>query len=69
MVNVQGGLINPMPEDKDEAWPNLCGGIPRPYLYGGEGAAERWALQRFCVETGRQPSWEDRLRIRQELRK
>lgn len=58
-----------MPEKTDEALTGFCGGIPRPYLYGGEGPAERWALQRLCVEKGREPTWEERLRIRQELRK
>lgn len=48
---------------------NVCGGIPRPYLYGGETASERFALQTICVEKGRQPTSEERLRIRQDLRR
>ena len=55
-----------MPEE-DEAGTGFCGGIPRPYLYGGEGPSERLALQNICVEKGRPPSCAERLRIRQTL--
>lgn len=55
-------------EQKAEVEPvSLCGGIPRPYLYGNESASERWALQNICVEKGRQPSLEERSRLRKRL--
>ncbi len=47
----------------------LCGGIPTPFLHGGEGPSERLALQTICVESGRQPSSAERSKIRASLRK
>jgi hypothetical protein len=58
-----------MPKEKYEILTGVCGGIPRPYLYGGETWSERLALQNICVEKGRPPSSDERLRIRQKLRK
>ena len=46
----------------------FCGGIPRLYLFGGETAAERMALQNICVTEGRQPSSEQRQVLRMTFR-
>lgn len=43
---------------------SVCGGIPRLYLYGGETALERLALQNICMEKARQPSRLERQKIR-----
>jgi hypothetical protein len=61
-------LFTVTPEETDETLTSLCGGIPRPYLYGEEAASERLALQNICVERGRPPSSAERSRIRQSFR-
>jgi hypothetical protein len=44
----------------------VCGGIPRVYLFGGESAFERLALQNICVGKGRLPTEAERQQIRAE---
>jgi hypothetical protein len=56
-----------MPEDTEETWPNLCGGIQEPYLFAGEPESARSALQTFWNENYREPSWSERQQILQKF--